>query len=229
MACEIIAPIGSRFGRLVVISIAEDVPKHAGSVYMEPTVLCRCDCGNEKRVRSHSLLRKIGTKSCGCLHRETIRITSRHHGEKVGGKESPEYQTWMNIRRRCEDSSNKSFERYGGRGIRVCKRWHAFENFLADMGRRPTSDHSIDRHPDNSGHYQPGNCRWATRVEQGQNKRNNVLLTFDGETLTVAAWARKTGIDHSVIRARIKYGWSAERILTESIHTDCRSRRLINE
>ncbi len=118
----------------------------------------------------------------------------------------PEYGIWVNMRLRCGSPRNKSFDNYGGRGIRVCDRWlESFEAFLGDMGRRPSPKHSIDR-IDVNGNYEPGNCRWATRTEQGRNRRNNTRVTFDGREQTISEWAQERGISEGTISARLRHG-----------------------
>ncbi len=114
---------------------------------------------------------------------------------------------------RCTNERNKFFHNYGGRGITVCDRWRdSFENFLADMGPRPSEQHSIDR-IDNNGNYEPGNCRWATKKQQLHNLRRNHFMTFNGETLVMAEWARRIGATPQGIIARLNNGWSDERAL----------------
>jgi hypothetical protein len=112
---------------------------------------------------------------------------------------------------RCTNPRRKNFAHYGGRGITVCDRWQSFENFLADMGERPPGT-SLDR-INGDGNYEPGNCRWSTRVEQMSNVRRNHLLTVGGETLTVTAWSRRTGIGVATITQRIRLGWAPERVV----------------
>lgn len=138
------------------------------------------------------------------------------HGEKTGyRKNSPEYNAWKNMRRRCYDAKRSDFARYGGRGIRVCERWMEFANFLADMGRRPGPSYSIER-VNNDGHYEPGNCRWATKTEQARNRRSTRLVSWNGRQVSLAQACEEAGIDHDVVRARIhSCGWSVERALTE--------------
>lgn len=136
------------------------------------------------------------------------------HGYKTAGKYSSEYSIWMNMRARCNNPRNGSYDKYGGRGITVCERWQAdFLNFLQDMGRRPSTDHSIDR-IDNDGDYEPGNCRWATRKEQCRNRRSSRRIGFCGETKTMAEWAEETGLPTNVIFWRLQRGWTVERALT---------------
>ncbi len=117
---------------------------------------------------------------------------------------------------RCEDPSHASYQRYGARGIAVCKQWHEFETFLRDMGRRPSPKHSIDR-IDNDGNYEPANCKWSTVIEQANNSRNNRVLTFRGESKTLAQWAREFNMKWDTLRCRLREGWSMERAVTEPL------------
>lgn len=128
----------------------------------------------------------------------------------------PEYWVWVSMRRRCSDVTSRYYDLYGGRGIRVCDRWRlSFVSFLADMGHRPSPLHSIDR-IDNDGDYEPGNCRWATRLEQANNTRRSVRLTLNGETRTIAEWAMVTGLPYALIYDRTqRYGWAPARALSE--------------
>jgi hypothetical protein len=125
----------------------------------------------------------------------------------------PEFYAWKTMIARCKNPNRHDWDRYGGRGITVCERWLKYENFAQDMGPRPSADHSIERR-ENNGNYEPSNCYWATREEQGANKRNNVLLTLGNETLNLAQWSRRVRVGEGCLRKRMKRGWPDERVLT---------------
>jgi hypothetical protein len=135
------------------------------------------------------------------------------HGYAIG-KKSAEYRAWQRMKGRCSDKSNNRYEYYGGRGIKVCDEWLKFENFIADMGDRPSSDHSLDR-INVDGNYEPNNCRWATRNEQANNKRSNHLITYEGQTLNITKWSLLTGINRATLHLRLKKGWPMERVFGE--------------
>lgn len=149
------------------------------------------------------------------LHDPSTGRFQRRHGHGRGFKNdaaSPTYQCWNSMKDRCLNSNNACYSDYGGRGIKVCDRWLVFENFLADMGERPTGL-SLDR-KDNNGDYTPENCRWATRQEQQQNMRSNNLIYYNGEILPAAEWARRFGMSRHALYQRLKNGWSIEQALT---------------
>ena len=124
-----------------------------------------------------------------------------------GMSKAPEYNSWNNMKARCFNSNNKRYLDWGGRGITVCDRWLDFENFLADMGSRPTAKHSLDR-IDNNADYSPENCRWSTRVEQQNNTRYNRLITIGNDTRTIAQWTKEMSFSERVIYNRLEDGWS---------------------
>lgn len=155
--------IGRAFGDLTVLS--REPNRGTRAIWK-----CRCSCGATVSVVGKEL--RKGTRSCGCLRSRTAKRLHTRHGRS----ETPLYNIWTLMLKRCINPRDRFYASYGGRGIRVCARWRGptgFENFLADMGERPAGM-TLDRR-DNDGHYEPGNCRWATRFEQAHNKRNTVL------------------------------------------------------
>jgi len=209
-------PIGAVFSRLTVIGspFKPDTGKHA-----KWHVMCRCECGAEKSVMCRSLTTGV-TKACGCLKglKGIPNLKNRRHGHTAGDKKtSPTYMSWRAMMQRCYDEPNVDYHNYGGRGIVVCERWReSFENFLVDMGERPTGM-TLDRFPDTSGNYEPNNCRWATAREQASNKRNNVLLMHNGEMKTGSQIAREIGMKPTVFLCRLEKGWSLERAILQPL------------
>jgi hypothetical protein len=191
---------GRRFGRLVVIGLLWRAEEPAGG---KPIVwLCQCDCGSTSQSHGGPL-RDGRVVSCGCHRANFARVHRRTHGKR----RTAEYRIWSLMKYRCLNPDAVGFCWWGGRGIGVCERWLKFENFYADMGDRPSLKHTLDR-IDNDGDYEPGNCRWVLRSVQANNKRNNVVLTIDGVSQTVAQWARQAGFSEFAIHKRLKRGWS---------------------
>lgn len=164
--------------------------------------VCRCQCGALALVPSHSLLRDM-TKGC-------IKCYARRRRSGKTYKYREEYNIYCGMKSRCYNPARKSYADYGGRGIKVCERWlspDGFDNFLADMGLRPSPKHQIDR-IDNDGDYEPKNCRWATKSEQAHNRRTTRRITHDGKTLSLAKWAQIAGIPRTTLKSRLTLGWS---------------------
>jgi hypothetical protein len=137
------------------------------------------------------------------------------HGASIGYQMSPTYRSWAQMKQRCLNPKHTAYKNYGGRGITVCAAWvNDYSTFFRDMGERPSLDHSIDR-IDNNGNYEPGNCRWATRIQQGRNRRDNRLLLYKGETKTLSEWSELLGISGITIGHRLDtHGWSVEKALS---------------
>jgi len=186
---------GQRFGRVTAV---EDVGR---SRHRKRLWRCLCDCGNEFTVVG-AALSSGNTTSCGCYVKEIAGNRVRTHGMS----RTPEYHCWHDMVRRCTNSECEAYKDYGGRGITVCERWMTFENFFADVGFRPSTDHTLDR-INNDGNYEPGNWRWVTHARQCRNTRNTVYWAYQGETLPVLDWAEKLGIPGNLLRGRVLRGW----------------------
>lgn len=189
---------GQTFGRLTVIRRDELLTSQ------RVRWVCRCQCGAHISVRAHQLS-DGDTQSCGCLAIELLRQRSVSHGMST----SPEYGVWASMLSRCTNPNQDNYARYGGNGISVDQSWAcSFEAFYNDMGPRPSPEHSIER-IDNEMGYKPGNCRWATRLEQANNKSNNVRHVFEGNALTLPEIARQINMNPSALASRVcQYGMS---------------------
>lgn len=197
--------VGRKFGRLTVVARAP-----AQNSGMQ---LCRCDCGKMVKTSTGSL-RSGSTVSCGCRRREHWDSFGRTHGQS----RTHTWWSWQSMISRCTIRRTASWRSYGGRGIRVCKRWcgkNGFQNFLADMGKRPIG-HTLDRKKVN-GNYTSKNCRWATDLEQANNTTRTVRITMDGETLSLSEWCKRTGIERQTLTARLAVGWDVRRALTQPV------------
>jgi|SRR5688572_23683673 len=203
---------GSVFGRLTVV-------EYVGRRFHSSEWRCVCSCGCEVLALSTAL--KNGTKlSCGCYRRDRMALLNLTHGERGGAKRavgSPEYKAWDSMRQRCCNEQDKSWPHYGGRGIKVCDRWSVFENFLADMGRRPGPKHSIDRINSDLG-YSPDNCRWTNWTQQARNRSNNRCVTIFGAPMTLVEASSVAGIPYKSVKGRLQKGWTVERALLTPIN-----------
>lgn len=183
---------GKRFGRLTVICF--DHNDHHHNSYW----LCECDCGN-RTVVTRGGLTSGNTTSCGCYNRERVRESTTTHGLS----RTPLYKVWRDIRTRCENENNSAYHRYGGRGIRICEKWHDFENFKnwADSSGYDVGL-TIDR-IDNDGDYCPENCRWVDWSVQGNNRSTNRLVEYKGQVHNIMEWSKTLGVNYSTLRGRI--------------------------
>lgn len=181
---------GMKFGRLTALKFIPDDTKFS-------KFLCRCDCGTEKIINAQSFTRGF-TVSCGCYQKEKLNIRSTHGHS--GASRSKTYNSWAGMMDRCEWGGHPSFKQYGAAGIKVDPHWHVFENFLADMGPRPAGT-SIDR-TDNKKGYFPGNCRWATRLEQALNTSRTIKLIYNRDRIPFHVLCEQLGLSKKAVRAK---------------------------
>lgn len=185
--------IGEKIGRLTVIRLIGK--KTNGTKIYE----CKCECGNTKRVVGAEL-RRGHTQSCGCLFNEVQLKTVTKHGRS----KSRIYKIWKGIKKRCTNPNAHCFKDYGGRGITICDEWkNDFQSFYYwAINNGYSKELSIDR-IDVNGNYSPSNCRWATKKEQANNKRSNIIIEFEGKNYTIAELSQITGIKKSTLYSRV--------------------------
>ena len=200
---------GQKFGKWTAIRPTGEKTKNGTNIW-----LCECECGNVGFVSINNL-RSGSSKSCGCISKERMsRLNYKH-----GGKNERLYMVWSTMLRRCRDTKTKDFENYGGRGITVCDEWKDYSMFKAwalangyDPNAKP-QECTIDRIDGTKG-YSPDNCRWVSAKVQQNNRRDNVLLTYNGETQMCAQWNRECGFSKNLVDSRIKRGWTVEEAIT---------------
>ncbi|HXQ34629.1 MAG TPA: hypothetical protein VN843_11510 [Anaerolineales bacterium] len=182
---------GKIFGRLEVL--------YRNGQELPVKWVCICQCEKIISVSDNHL--KTGhTQSCGCISTDRVVEYNTTHGLS----HTPEYRSWEGMRKRCNNPNNPKYEIYGGRGIKVCEAWsHDFQAFYDYMGPRPGPEYSIDRYPNNDGDYEPGNCRWATSVQQVCNRSNTVRVPYKGQELTLTEISEQTGVSYRLLQARI--------------------------
>lgn len=196
---------GQKIGRLLVLEMAENTKDN------KARWLCKCDCGKLVVIPRASFTKNV--KSCGCYVSDLAREQHTTHGMKG----TRIYRIWTGMKDRCLNSKSKYWERYGGRGIKVYEEWKKFENFYSwAMENGYSEDLTLDR-IDNDGNYEPNNCRWATYQEQENNRSNNKIIEYNGETMTVSQLANKYGIKPKILHSRLYKGWDIDRALTQKI------------
>lgn len=196
---------GLRFGKLLVMAEA------GRDKYMNRLWRCQCVCGHETVVPRGSLVGG-NTRSCGCLQPETVKAIFTQHGGTSGGHSSPEHTAWWNMIQRCRNPAHPKYKDYGARGITVCAEWkESFQNFLRDLGRRPSDDHTLER-VNNAQGYHRRNCKWATHREQQQNRRVNLTVQTPDGAVCAAELARRIGVSKGTMYYRIRAGWTFKRM-----------------
>ena len=208
MRMKYINLVGQKFNRLLVL----EKTHRNNKVYWK----CLCNCGNITFVTSADLKRGT-TKSCGCYNRDRIAKLQAVHNQA----HTRLYSVWKDIRRRCYTTTDKSYSRYGGRGIRVCDEWRAcfipFRDWAFANGYDTNAEYgkcTLDR-IDTNGDYCPENCRWVTLREQANNRRNNILLTYNNKTETMSNWAKIVGLPYNCLFHRIHdLHWTVDKALT---------------
>lgn len=202
--------VGQRFGRLLVLE------RVGSSKYKEAIWKCRCDCGNEINVVAGEL-KKGSTRSCGCLKKEVAsKLMKKLVQDNVthGMSGTPVYRTWASMLQRCTNPNSSYYKNYGGRGITVCDSWHDFQNFYDDVSKLPhfyEEGYSLDR-IDNNGNYELSNVRFADRTTQNRNRRDNIIVNYNGEEMTLVESATKSGIKLCTLYRRYYCGDRGDRL-----------------
>jgi hypothetical protein len=204
--------LGKVFGRLKAIKAS------GKNLNGSRLVFCVCQCGKKVKIPTHALI-SGKTKSCGCFRDDSTAARCFKHGfSSLRGGKAPEYLIWIAMKKRCLNPRDKDFKHYGGRGIKVCKRWIvSFSNFINDLGRRPSKRHWLER-KNNSLGYSPKNCKWATIEEQALNTRRNRRIIFNGRNQALSQWSFELKIHRTTIATRLNRGLSVEKALSPVIY-----------
>lgn len=209
--------IGEVFGRLTVITDRQTTKRirSDGKTIYDYLIIVKCECGVIKQVSYPDINRKGGAISCGCYRHDFL---VKKNTTKSGLSRGREYWAWYGMKKRCYDTKCQMYYRYGGRGITVCERWmNSIDNFVEDMGMGPGVGYSIERE-DNDGNYEPGNCKWATDLEQSNNRSSNILFTIDGVTKNLTQWCIQYNVKYATVWQRsTKMGWDIIKSLTYPI------------
>lgn len=205
---------GQKVGRWLILGAADDDGRRPRRKAWE----CLCKCGVRSVVRDDQM-RAGRSQSCGCLQLET----ATKHGHWCNAKPTLTWKSWRAMMNRCKNENSHQYDKYGGRGIKVCERWNDFANFLADMGERPDGM-TLDRWPNRHGNYERDNCRWATYKQQTRNRDASRMIEFRGEILTVGEACERVGMNRYRVYKRLDSGWSVEKALLTPV-TDYSGRR----
>jgi hypothetical protein len=210
---------GKTFTYLTLMN--EELPHITKGGHKHRTARFKCKCGKEKIIQISSVLNNL-VKSCGCY---SAKIASKRMiviNTKHGMYNTPEYNIWVSMKKRCKNQSHKYYNDYGGRGIMVCEEWDkSFENFIYDMGKRPNNQYSIERLDNNNGYYKE-NCIWATKKQQTRNVRSNVILIANGEKKCLSEYAEILGFSWQKLYYRLfvsKNNYSLEEMLKNEYKT----------
>lgn len=195
---------GQRFGALTVLSRAPNDERGAAMW------LCKCDCGNEDVFGGSRLRTNTRTHCWNPVHKV--------RGESLTVEYKSEYRSWTNMRDRCLNPTHKKYPIYGGRGITIDPRWDTFKNFMLDMGRKPDPRFTIERE-DVNGNYEPKNCKWISRKDQGRNKRNSVFVTYNGKRMLLIDLVEELGLSRNIVYQRLKLGWTLAQAIALPLHT----------
>jgi len=201
-----------KFSQLVgqtigILTVNEYIPGQGrkGEKKIKPMCICICECGRERRVMATHLM-SGHTRGCGfCLKQGVTKNVK--HGGALGGEAGPTYACWISMKTRCTNS----------KAVNYCERWlNSFENFIQDMGERPSLKHSLDRYPNMNGIYEPGNARWATPKQQQRNRRNTFFVIYEGNKVALSELTEKFNLNHGTILSRVRRGWSLEKALVRN-------------
>ena len=198
-----------KYNRLTIVKTTQ---KMSNRGWNETYAECVCECGNKKELLLSTVKAGI-IKSCGCLQRDRLKEVATKHGESRRGKRTLTYNSWSSLRDRCNNKNSKDNKTYIERGIKVCKRWNKYENFLKDMGKRPSKEYSIDRIDNNKGYFKE-NCKWSTFTEQMNNTTRTHWIEYRGQKQSLAEWCKELDMNYSTVATRMHRGWTEERALT---------------